>query len=298
MITSNSARLVLFPVLLAVGVATAARAPQDTSVKIHPVAGAVHYLSGGGGNVGVMLGDDGVLMVDDLFERNAKAIEGALAELGGDKPVWLVNTHWHGDHTGGNAHFGATARIVAHDNVRRRLAGDTSLGGRVADAPVAGSLPTVTYDGELSLHVNGEDVRLIHLGPAHTDGDSVVWFQGSNVVHMGDLFFNLGYPFIDLDSGGNVEGVIEACRSVMDLVPEDARIIPGHGEATDLAGLEAYVQMIETSLARVRAAHAEGKGAEQILADGTFDDLNPRWGSFAFVPPQRWVETLLAYIQR
>ena len=272
---------------------------RDPKVETRPVRGQVSYLVGNGGNVGVMLGQDGVLLVDDKFAENAKPIEDALKALGGGAPAWLVNTHWHPDHTGGNAHFGASATIVAQENVRRRLMGDKGLGGNVAQEPApAAALPVVTYDGELALHLNGEDVRLIHLGPGHTDGDSVVWFKGSNVVQMGDLFFNIGYPFIDLASGGDVEGVISSCKKVIELVPADAAVIPGHGDATDIAGLKAYVAMLEQCLARVRKAHAEGQTAEQMLAAGITKDFDARWGQFAFVTPKRWVETLVQYVSK
>lgn len=292
----------LLPVAFVLGsacLAAFATQERDPKVETRPVRGQVSYLVGNGGNVGVMLGKDGVLMVDDKFAENAQPIEDAIGALGGGAPAWLVNTHWHADHTGGNAHFGAKACIVAQENVRRRLMGDKELGGNVAkEPPPPAALPVVTYDGELALHVNGEDVRLIHLGPGHTDGDSVVWFQGSNVVHMGDLFFNIGYPFVDLASGGDVQGVISSCKRVIEMVPADAAVIPGHGDATDVAGLKAYVAMLEECLARVRKAHAAGQTAEQMLAAGITKDFDERWGQFAFVTPKRWVETLAQYVAK
>ena len=288
-----------FAALLAVGLVAASGQDPESPIKTHAVRGQISYLEGSGGNIGVMVGPDGALLIDDQFAPVAEAILKAVKELGGDAPVWLVNTHWHGDHTGGNEFFGQTATIVSHDNVRRRLNGDEAIGGRVArGAPAAGSLPTITYDGELSLHVNGEDVRLIHVGPGHTDGDSIVWFEGSNVVHMGDLFFNIGYPFIDLDSGGDIEGLIDACHHVLDLVPDDVAVIPGHGEATDVDGLRAYVAMVEECLARFRKAHTEGKSATEALDAGLLDDFNERWGSFSFVPPEKWAATLMNYLGR
>jgi glyoxylase-like metal-dependent hydrolase (beta-lactamase superfamily II) len=295
--------LAAFPALLAAGAVAVPTSVRPASVQdvIQTVAvgGQVHALLGSGGNVGVMLGSDGVLMVDDKFERNAAAIQDAIRALGGERPVWLLNTHWHGDHTGGNAHFGAAATIVSHANVRRRLAGDPEIGGRVAsEEPAPTALPVMTYDGSLSLHFNGEEVRVLHLGPGHTDGDSVVWFVGSNVVHTGDLFFEIGYPFVDLDSGGDVEGVLASCRRVLELVPADVAIIPGHGRPTDVAGLRDYVAMVETCLERVRAARSEGKSVEDMLAEGLLGDLNERWGSFDFVTPERWLRTLAAQVDR
>jgi len=300
---SRTLRLAVFPALLvtglaATGIEAVGSGPQDPEVQTTHVAGPIHVLSGAGGNVGVMLGDDGVLMIDDKFAVNAEPIEAAIAALGGDKPAWLLNTHWHGDHTGGNAHFGKAATIVAHENVRRRLAGDAEIGGRVAEGTDPVALPVVTYDGKLGLHLNGENVEVWHLGAAHTDGDSVVWFPGAKVVHMGDLFFQIGYPFVDLDSGGSVAGVVAACKAVLERIPADAKIIPGHGEVTDAAGLTEYIAMIETSLARVREAVAAGKSVETMLADGIVDDLNARWGGFNFVPPERWVQTLASEVAR
>jgi cyclase len=292
--------LPILSVLLAALLAAAATEQEDTRVETRAVRGQVSYLVGAGGNVGVMVGKDGVLLVDDKFARHAAAIDGALKALGGGAPEWLVNTHWHGDHTGGNEHFGATATIFAQTNVRRRLAGDKqAVGGRVAEPPAApAALPAVTYEDGIVLHVNGEDVRVMHLGPGHTDGDSVVFFQGSNVVHMGDLFFNIGYPFIDLASGGDVEGVIKSCKQVIELVPADAAVIPGHGDATDVAGLKTYVAMLEECLARVRKAHAEGKTAEQMVGAGLLSDFNARWGKFDFVTPEKWIGTLAEYVAR
>ena len=295
-----SALLPLSAVLLAALLAAAGRQTDDDRVETRAVRGQVSYLVGAGGNVGVMVGKDGVLLVDDKFARHAASIEAAIKALGGGAPAWLVNTHWHGDHTGGNAHFGATATIFAQTNVRLRLLGDPKkIGGRVAEeVPAPASLPVVTYEDELVLHVNGEDVRIMHFGPGHTDGDSVVFFPTSNVVHMGDLFFNIGYPFIDLGSGGDVEGVIKGCKRVIELVPADAAVIPGHGDATDIAGLKAYVAMLEECLARVRKAHAEGKTAEQMVGAGLLADFNPRWGKFDFVTPEKWIKTLAEYVAR
>lgn len=290
--------LALFPLALAAGLLAAARQEPTATVETRAVAGQVHYLVGDGGNAVVMVGEDGVLLVDDKYERHAQAIDAAVRALGHDGPTWLVNTHWHGDHTGSNAHFGAEATILAHANVRRRLAGDAGIGGRVADpAAPARALPVVTYEDGVVLHVNGEDVRVVAVGPAHTDGDSVVWFPGSNVVHMGDLFFELGYPFVDLDSGGDVQGVIDGCRQVLSMVPADARVVPGHGNATDVEGLKAYVAMIEECLRRVRAGVAEGKDADELLAEGVVQDFDARWGGFAFVTPERWVKTLVRYVK-
>ncbi len=279
-------RLLVLPFFgLLLGAGVFASGPQwgTDTVETHPVTDKIAYLVGGGGNVGVMVGEDGVLLVDDLFAQHAENIEKAVAALGGEGYSYLVNTHHHGDHTGGNEHFGQKATLVSHTNVRKRL-----------DPGKPGALPVITHEAGMSIHVNGEEVVLLHFGPGHTDGDTVVWFTGSNVVHMGDLFFNVGYPFIDLNSGGDVEGMIDSVRTVLDLVPDDAKVIPGHGEVTDPAGLTAYVEMIEDCLARVRKAVGEGKPVGPDLVA----DYNERWGGFAFITPEKWVGTLETYVKR
>ncbi len=260
-------------------------------IRAVPVAGRVSVLvSGRGGNIGVLAGEQGVLLVDDLFENTVTEVESAVSGLVKGPLVWLINTHWHGDHTGGNAHFGARARIVAHANVRRRLADGSNAGGGAAD-PLA--LPVVTYDAGLSLHFAGEEVAVLHVPGAHTDGDSVVWFKGSNVVHMGDLYFQLGYPFIDLASGGSLQGLIAGVRSVLERVPADARFIPGHGEVTGAEGLREYLAMLEQVRDRVQEALDQGLGEEELVNLRLTEDLDGRWGGFAFVPAESFVRSVV-----
>jgi glyoxylase-like metal-dependent hydrolase (beta-lactamase superfamily II) len=265
------------------------RAQEEPTVRAEKVGGAVHVLFGQGGNIGVSSGPDGLLVIDDQFEHLAPKIEAELAKLApaADKaaPRFLVNTHHHGDHTGGNAHFGKTALVLAHENVRARLADEK--------APVA-ALPVVTYVEGLTLHWNGEAVRVLHVPGAHTDGDSVVWFQGSNVVHLGDLYFQLGYPYVDVGSGGNVLGLIEGLRALLYELPEDVRVIPGHGTVTGKAELSEYLVMLETITERVRAHLAEGRDVPAMLAAGVTKDFDARWGAFAFVPPEKFVQSVVA----
>lgn len=285
-----------FGTLLSLGLAFGRRAPQgeELEVSVHAVAGSVSYLvSEGVGNVGLSVGEDGLLMIDSQTAAHAPKIAEALARLSNKRPAYLVNTHWHGDHTGGNPHFGGAAAIVAHENVRRRLGGDESIGGRVADEVQPAGLPEITHANGLALHFNGETIRVLYFPSAHTDGDSVVWFTRANVVHMGDLFFQLGYPFIDLDSGGSVDGLIDAVKRVLDEIPADAKIIPGHGELTDVGGLREYVAMLEQLRDRVQTGLAAGKSAEDLLAAGITAEFDARWGGFAFVPPEKFVRTLV-----
>ncbi len=281
------ALLALFGVLLVAG-GLSARARQETTIEVRPVAGAVSYLVGRGGNIGVSAGADGVLIVDDQFADLAPKVEATLAKLGGGKPRFVINTHHHGDHTGANAYFGESATILAHENVRARLAEE----GSPAEA-----LPLVTYAGGVSVHFNGEEIRVIHVPGAHTDGDSVVWFTGSNVVHLGDLGFMVGYPFVDVASGGDVQGLTRGLRTLLAELPADARFVPGHGDATDRAGIEAYLTMLETITARVKERRARGEDAAAMIAAGVTRDFDERWGRFEFVPPRRFVESVIASLE-
>src|SRR5258708_31302558 len=198
---------------------------SKVEIKVQKVSGTVYMLAGAGGNIGASIGEDGIVVVDDEFLPLAEKIEAALKSIT-DKPIkFILNTHWHGDHAGGNPHFGEKARIIAQENVRKSLAegGKTSF-GEVKPAPKV-ALPVITFDDKVSVHLNGEDIRAIHFPNGHTDGDSVIFFPQSNVVHMGDDFFNGGmFPFIDLDSGGSVEGMIAGDETVLAGGPDKVNI--------------------------------------------------------------------------
>jgi glyoxylase-like metal-dependent hydrolase (beta-lactamase superfamily II) len=282
-----NARTLLLPAALLALALAAAGTSQEPALRIEPVAGAVSVLFGQGGNVGVSKGADGLLIVDDQFARLAGEIEAALARHAGDgrgTPRFLVNTHHHGDHTGGNAHFGRAALVVAHENVRARL---------LDEAQPAPALPVVTYADGLALHWNGEEIRLLHVPGAHTDGDSVVWFTGSNVVHLGDLYFQLGYPFVDVASGGSVLGLVEGLSALLARLPDDVRVIPGHGLVTGKEGVREYLVMLTTLTERVRAHLAQGHDAAAMMAAGITKDFDARWGHFDFVPPARFVQSVI-----
>lgn len=273
--------LALFGVSVAFG-----RQRQEVTIETVPVKGAVTMLVGQGGNIGVSAGADGLLMIDSQFEELAPKIQAALAKLAPGAPRFLVNTHHHGDHTGGNGPFAEGSVIVAHENVRARLVEEKK-----------GGLPLVTYAEGITLHWNGEDVRLLHVPGAHTDGDTVVWFTGSNVIHLGDLYFELGYPYVDVGSGGNVLGLIEGLEALAAQLPEDIRILPGHGKVTGKQELAEYLAMLNTITERVRSGLAAKKDVATLVKEGVTKDFDERWGHFDFVPPAKFVESVAASLR-
>lgn len=276
-----------FPVPLVLALmATAVLAQRDLSnvqIKTIPVSGNIHMLEGAGGNIGVSVGPDGILIVDDQFAPLAEKIEAAVAALNPGKLKFVLNTHFHGDHTGGNAYFGAKdAMILAQSNVRRRLAADPKITNT--------ALPVVTFDQSASVHFNGEEIKLISHGPGHTDGDSIIHFTRANVVHMGDQFFNGSFPFIDLRSGGNVEGYIKTVATVLQSVSPDTKIIPGHGPLATVDDLKKFHTMLVETSGAVNKAMAEGKSLDQIKTSGLLEKWNS-WGT-GFINTDRWIETL------
>ncbi|MDX1578383.1 MAG: MBL fold metallo-hydrolase, partial [Gemmatimonadota bacterium] len=199
-------------------------------------------------------------------------------------------THWHGDHTGGNVEFGEAATIIAHANVRERLSTPQDRGGRVTPAAPDEALPVVTFEDGLSVHLNGEEIRAFHVPHGHTDGDAVIWFTDSNVVHMGDDFFAGRFPFVDLASGGSVEGLERGIGSVLEEIPADAVIIPGHGPVSDVDDLRLYHRMLGETIAMVRQKMEDGRSAEEIQAEGVGSAWDG-WGE-GFISTERWLETI------
>ena len=267
---------------------------QDFSkveIKVQKVAGTVYMLQGAGGNIGASVGEDGIVVVDDEFLPLADKIEAALKGIT-DKPVkFILNTHWHGDHTGGNPHFGAKAPIIAQENVRKRLAtgGQTRFGKVEPAGKVA--LPVITFEEDVTVHLNGEDIRAIHFPNGHTDGDSVIFFPQANVVHMGDDFFNGGmFPFIDLDSGGSVQGMIAGGEKVLAEVPDDVKIIPGHGPLGTKDDLRKFITMLKETSAAVQAGINQHKTMEQLKNEKVL----AKWDAFgqSFIKTDVFVEIL------
>jgi glyoxylase-like metal-dependent hydrolase (beta-lactamase superfamily II) len=264
---------------------------NKAQIKVHKVAGNVYMLEGLGGNIGVSAGPDGILIVDDQFAPLAPKIKAALKGIS-SKPVrWLLNTHFHFDHTGGNEAFGkAGANIVAHENVRRRLQSGTPTGMAKADPAPVSALPVLTFKDQVSIHFNGEEIRALHLPKGHTDGDSAVFFTGSKVVHLGDHYFAGFFPFIDLDSGGSVEGFIANLEKVLAEVPADVKLIPGHGPVTGVEELKAYVAMLKDTAALVQAGIKAGKTADQLKQEKVLAKYD-RFGA-GFINTDAFTDTL------
>lgn len=265
---------------------------SKVQMKATKVAGNVYMLEGAGGNIGVSVGDDGLLIVDDQFAPLADKIRAALKGLADKKLRFILNTHWHGDHTGGNVAFGPEATIIAHDNVRKRLATEqksTVFNTTTPPSPKE-ALPVITFDQSLAVHFNGEEIRAIHFPHGHTDGDSVIFFSSSNVVHLGDDFFAGRFPFVDLESGGSVEGLVKNIGELVNKIPADAKLIPGHGPISTLDDLKNYHRMLQQTTEIVRGKIAAGKTLDQIKSEGLPDEWKP-WGA-GFIKTDRWVETI------
>lgn len=275
-------------------------AQPEVEVRTVPVAPGIFMLMGEGGNLGVSHGPDGVLVIDDQYARMSQKILAAVDALGDSPLRYVLNTHWHGDHTGGNANMNAAgATIVAHDNVRVRMSKDhfNPAFGRTTPASPAEALPVITFDSDLSFHFNGQTIRAEHVNPAHTDGDAVVYFAPANVVHTGDIFFNGFYPFIDQSSGGDVRGMLAAIDSVLARVDDETKIIPGHGALSNRQELKTYRAMLATLSERVADAIEDGKTVEEVLAMKPTADHDAQWGG-GFLKPEQFVRILYGLLSK
>ena len=265
---------------------------SKVEIKVTKVAGNVYMLEGAGGNIGVSVGDDGILIVDDQFAPLADKIRAALKGIADKKLRFILNTHWHGDHTGGNVAFGPEAPVIAHDNVRKRMAVEqkSEVFKRTTPASPKEALPVITFNQNLTVHFNGEEIRAIHFPQGHTDGDSVIFFAGSNVVHLGDDFFAGRFPFVDLESGGSVEGLTKNIGEIITKIPAGAKLIPGHGPLSGIEDLMNYHNMLVTTSDIVRAKIKAGKTLEQIKSEG-LPDTWKSWGT-GFIKTDVWLETI------
>lgn len=291
------------PLFLALGALLAApvAAQQDFSkveVKAEQLAPGVAVLFGAGGNIGVSFGEDGTVLIDDQYAPLTGKIQAAVAALGATPVKFLVNTHWHGDHSGGNENLGkAGAVIMAHDNVRVRMAAGGNVAGGATPPAAKAALPVITYADGLKLHLNGEDIRIVHVDPAHTDGDSFVHWTQANVIHMGDLFMKqISFPFVDVGSGGDVRGFVAAADAVLAIANDQTKIIPGHGAIATKADLQNHRNMIATVIAKVEAGIKAGQSLDQIKATNPTDGfgVNPK----GFISADRFVEAVYSNLKR
>jgi cyclase len=288
--------VVLSTVLLATTIATAQ--DEDLSkvqIKVIKVSGSVYMLQGAGGNIGASVGEDGIVVVDDQYAPLAEKIQAALKGVT-DKPVrFIINTHYHGDHTGGNAFFQKQAPVIAQDNVRKRLAAGGpagNLGSISMDHKPAAkeALPILTFDHDVTVHLNGEDIRALHFPSGHTDGDSIIFFSNSNVVHMGDDFVRYGFPFIDLAAGGSVNGMIAAMQEVVPKLPPDVKVIPGHGDIANLDDVRTYTKMLIDTRAVVEKGIQQNKTLDQLKQEKVLEPWKRYSGDF--VNSDVFIETL------
>lgn len=280
---------------ISVCIATPVFAQQDFSkveIKTEQLAPGVAVLFGAGGNIGVSYGEDGTILIDDQFAPLTPKIQKAVSDLGAQPVKFLINTHWHFDHSGGNENMGkAGAVIMAHDNVRARMAAGATVAGNVIPPAAKAALPVITYADGLKLHLNGEEVRVIHVPAAHTDGDSFIHWTKSNVIHMGDLFMlQISFPFVDVGSGGDVRGFVTAADKVLAIANDQTKIIPGHGAIATKADLQNHRNMIAGTISKVEAGIKAGKTLEQIKAEKPADGYGVK--ADGFITADTFVETV------
>ena len=271
----------LLTLLLSFFAAQAQRNFDDVRIRTEKVTDNIYVLFGAGGNIGLAIGDDTAYLIDDQYAPLSEKITAAVREIT-DKPItFLVNTHWHGDHTGGNANFGKSGTIlIAHEAVRKRLGAPSERNGRVREAAPEVALPQITFTDRLTLHLDSvRTMHVMHVNNSHTDGDSYIYFPEDNVIHMGDNFSNGGYPFIDLNSGGDIEGFVKNLNMAVFMVDAQTRIIPGHGPVTGKETLRGYRDMLETLRNRVSTAKTSGKTLEETLELGLSSEWDAEFGT-------------------
>lgn len=288
-------RTALIPAAIAALLLALPAAAQDFSkveIESTQVAEGVYALKGAGGNLGLVVGTDRAFLIDDQYAPLVPKIRAAIAKIT-DKPVSFVfNTHWHGDHVGGNEAFAeAGTLVVAHDNVRTRLSSDQVMAAfdRTVPAAPQGALPVITFNDQVTFHVGGHTVRAVHIPSAHTDGDAIVHLPGSNVIHTGDLVFYGLYPVVDYSNGGSLKGMADATARLMDMSNDDTRFIPGHGPVViTRQQLAEYLEMLRVVHARLEKLIGEGKTLDEVLAAKPTAEFDEKWGK-GFLPADRWV---------
>ncbi len=254
------------------------------TIKVTKAGGNIYMLQGAGGNIGVFASSKGLVLIDDEFAPLAEKIEAAMKKISPLPIKYIINTHFHGDHTGSNSFFALKAPIIAQQNVRSRLS------EKPKDKAVA--LPVITYENGMTIYLDGEEIQLTHLKNAHTDGDTVVYFKNANILHTGDLYFEIGFPYIDLKHGGSVKGYLAAVKQLIARYPDDVVIISGHGKIGNKKSYQEFADMIEYSITKVNQWLAEGKTEDEIIKIGLGDDYK-KW-SWAFINEEKWLATLVA----
>ena len=283
--------LVLIFALLSGSQTILAEGFDSVTLRTTAVNGSVYMLEGvggfAGGNIAVFAGEDGILIVDDQFAAMAEKIKAAVADIDSGELRFVLNTHWHGDHTGANAIFGKNAIVIAHDNVRKRLQAPQENDFGQSPARPKEAWPLITFDESLTLHLNGEAIDFIHFPNGHTDGDGVVFFTESNVIHVGDHFFVDAFPYVDMKTGGNVLGYTNNVKSLIERMPEDVNIIPGHGALATLADYRRFHEMLVSTIDYVKNEKNAGMSLAQIQGEG----LPKKWESWGqgFIKADNWI---------
>ena len=267
---------------------------DEVKIESIKVTDQIYMFTGSGGNLGLFIGQDGTFLIDDQFAPLTEKIIAEVKAVGGDFPKFLINTHYHGDHTGGNENLGKGGTlIISHDNVRDRLRNGAFIrefNMKMAAVDPAG-LPVITFSEDISFHLNGDTVQAIHVPHSHTDGDAIIYFSSANVIHAGDVIFSGFYPFIDVSHGGSIKGMINGVKLILSLSDENTKIIPGHGPLTNRAELSSYLTMLETAYERLRKLKADGKTAQEAIAAKPLADLEEEWGDGLF-NGDKWIEII------
>jgi cyclase len=278
--------------LLFVTVSSALSQDKDfdkVQIKTVKLSENVYMLLGSGGNIGVYAGDDGVFIVDDQFAPLTKKIKAAIGKISDKKIRFVINTHWHFDHVGGNENLGEMGSvIIAHENVRKRMSTDQFIEFFQKKVPASPkvALPIITFTRDITFHPSEDDIHVFHASNAHTDGDAIVYFRNSNVIHTGDIYFAGLYPFIDTSANGSVNGVIDAAQYVLSIINDDTKVIPGHGPLSNKAELSAYVNMLISLKAKISKQISAGKTLEEIQRTKPTQEFDEKWGHGMLTPDQ------------
>lgn len=272
---------------------------ENVQIKTINVNNGIYMLMGSGGNIGLSVGDDGIFMIDDQFAPLTKKIKTAISKISDKSIKFMINTHWHFDHTGGNENLGKDGVVlVSHDNVRKRMSKDGFIAAFKKTIPAASkiALPVITFNDTISFHLNEEEIEIIHQSNAHTDGDSIIFFKTSNVVHTGDIYFNGFYPFIDKSSKGSIDGVIKSVNYILNRINDETKIIPGHGKLSNKEELAMYRDTLIILKDRMKKLIDEGKTLDDILELKPNADLDKTWGN-GFLSPEKFLEVLYSVVK-